>query len=54
MIDMIEIRENRGIQCDRAQIMAPTGSRLKYIYFLIPVELYSNMKNIAVTKFPNT
>jgi hypothetical protein len=32
MIGMTAIREKRGIQWDRAQIMVPTGSRLFFFY----------------------
>jgi hypothetical protein len=51
MIGMTAIREKRGIQRDRAQIMVPTGSIL---FFLTPAELYSELKNIAVLKCPNS
>jgi hypothetical protein len=50
MIGMIVIRDKRGIQWDMAQIMVPTGS----ILFFTPVELYSDLKNTAVLKCPNS
>jgi hypothetical protein len=50
MKGMTAIREKRGIQWDRSQIMVPTGS---IFFFFTPAELYSDLKNTAVTKCPN-
>jgi hypothetical protein len=49
MIGMTAIREKRGIQWDRSQIMVPTDP---YIFFT-PAELYFDLKNIAMMKCPN-
>jgi hypothetical protein len=51
MIGMTVIREKKGIQLDRAQIMVPTGSML---LFLTLVELYYDLKNISLLKCPNS
>jgi hypothetical protein len=48
---MNAIRENKEIQWNRSQIMVPTGSII-YI-FCTPAELYSDLKNTAMMKFPN-
>jgi hypothetical protein len=37
MTGMTLIREKRGIQLDRDQIMVPTGSKIIYLFFT-PVE----------------
>jgi hypothetical protein len=51
MIGMTAIREKRGIQWDRAQIMVRVGS---ITFFFTPAKLYSDLKNIAVLKGPNS
>jgi hypothetical protein len=50
MIGMTAIREKTIIQQNRSQIMVPIGSNF---FFIILAELYSDLKNIAVTKLPN-
>jgi hypothetical protein len=45
------IRMKRGMQWTRLQIRVLTGPRL---FFFTPAELYSELNNTAVTKWPNS
>jgi hypothetical protein len=48
------IRMKRGMQWTRLQIRVLTGPNFYFILFYItPAELYSNLNNTTVTKWPN-
>jgi hypothetical protein len=51
MIGTTTIRMKRGIQWDRSQIMGWVGPNF---FFFTLAELYSDLNNTAVSKYPNS